>query len=171
MRIGGRESLEIAPGVTLHADHREQAPAGVVVFTGRVYLDGSGQGMDSRWPRHAYAGKAEWHREDGGVLILSGGVSAERGQAVWQGKGAESTMQLDGKRIHTHGPMKTFLTLGTHGEKAGTPRVSGFSSGMGCFLVEIWRSRSLNSILPGNVGNKPALMISIPALLPTCRIS
>jgi hypothetical protein len=121
MRISGRESLEIAPGVRVHADHREQASGGIVIFTGRVYLDGTGQAEDSRWPWHAYAGKAEWHPTEGGALILSGGVSAERGHAVWQGKGEESTITVDGKKILTHGPMKTFLTLGTHGEKGALP--------------------------------------------------
>jgi len=119
MRLGGRETLEIAPGVTLHADHKEQATEGIVVFTGRVYLDGSAQAKGTNWPQHAYAGRALWD-PGAATLTLSEGAGAERGHAVWESTALETWIMLDGKKITTHGPMKTYMTLGTHGEKAGT---------------------------------------------------
>lgn len=61
-RLGGRETLRLAEGVTLHADRMTARPDGITVAKGSVYVNGSRAKNPEPfgWPDHGYAEFAEW---------------------------------------------------------------------------------------------------------------
>ena len=97
-RIGERETVSIAPGVELHADHERLYEYSPATYTGRVFLDGSGQqGRHPAYPLYAYADEAVWKPEYG-TLALMGHVTLERESvALVTHEGSE--VDMDGKRI------------------------------------------------------------------------
>ena len=67
-RLGGRESVQIAKGVTLHGDQKQEGSDGIVRLSGRVFMDGDSSPdvgfmrlVPVGWPLHGYADFAEWN--------------------------------------------------------------------------------------------------------------
>ena len=51
LRITGRETVAVASGVTVHADHQAAQSDGTIALSGRVYVDGTlHNAKDHSWP-------------------------------------------------------------------------------------------------------------------------
>ncbi len=107
-RLRGRQELVINPQVTVHADQIEQQPDGITHLAGRIYLDGSRQPEAVQdWPRHAYAGRAEWDHMNATLILMDEPV-IERSRFQVLATSPETRIVLKQDSIHIAGRSSTF---------------------------------------------------------------
>jgi hypothetical protein len=106
LRITGRETIAVAPDVSVHADQQSPQSDGTIALSGRVYLDGTQHNAkDHAWPLHAYADQGIWDAAHG-TLTLSGEPACEFASSRIIGTSAETRMVFDGHQCQTEGPSR-----------------------------------------------------------------
>ena len=109
LRVTGRETIAITPGISVHADHQNPRPDGFVALSGNVYLDGTRHGAtDHLWPLHAYSEEALWNPRSA-TLMMTGTPVCEFATSRITATTSSTRMTLDGHHCKTEGPARTEL--------------------------------------------------------------
>ena len=106
LRVTRRETITVAPDVTVHADHQAAQSDGTVAMSGHVYLDGTQRNAkDHAWPLHAYADRGVWDPSHS-TLTLSGNPACEFPGSRIIGTSSDTRMIFDGHQYQTEGPTR-----------------------------------------------------------------
>jgi hypothetical protein len=109
LRISGRETLTVAPSVTVHADHQAPQADGSIALSGRVYLDGTQRSASDRlWPQHAYSDEAVWDSSHG-ILTMTGSAACEFTSSRIVATSPETRLVFDGHQYRTEGQSRMEL--------------------------------------------------------------
>ena len=111
-RIGERQTVAIALGVTVHADLKTVDETGFVHLHGKVFLDAANpiykkeKGIVLSWPKYGYSDAATWDPKTH-TLTLLGNAAIEETHVAIASLGPNTKMVLDGYKFKIYGQIST----------------------------------------------------------------